>query len=288
MTSGPFPAPITDIIKKRRSWRTYSSKPVENEKREQLLQFIAKLDKPPFGSGARFQLIDPDLKFTGKVSGTYGVIKGAKTFIAGIVANSPKDMEDVGYLFEKIILFCTGIGLDTCWMGASFNRSLFAEKIKLDHEEKIPVVSPIGYRANRRSLTDTVFHMSAGSKNRRPWSDLFFNHSFNSNLNPKDAGSLEIPFEMVRLAPSAVNKQPWRLIMDEGAVHFFLKRTKGFESMFKMDLQRIDMGIAMCHFELAINETDTEGGWMVEKSGMSSIPNDMEYIVSWKYSHNNT
>ena len=107
MASLAFPAPITEIIKKRRSWRTYNQSPVEDEKRNRILQFIEALDKPSFGSDARFQLMDLDLKFTGTVTGTYGVIKGAKTFIAAIVTKNANDMEDVGYLFEKIILFCT-------------------------------------------------------------------------------------------------------------------------------------------------------------------------------------
>lgn len=105
--------PVTDIIKKRKSWRTYTGKPVEIEKKEKVLQFIANPKKPPFGSAARFEMVDLNLNFTGKVAGTYGVIKGAETFIAGIVGKGPGDMEDVGYLFERIILFATAIGLDT-------------------------------------------------------------------------------------------------------------------------------------------------------------------------------
>jgi nitroreductase len=279
----PIDMHITDIIRRRKSWRTYADKSIENEKKEQILNFISTLNKSPFASEARFQVVDLDLNITRKVSGTYGVIKGAKTFVASIVKKSPRDMEDVGYLFEQIILFATGIGLDTCWMGASFSRSLFSEKLSLQPEEMIPVVSPVGYKAGRRSLTDAVFHMTAGSKNRKPWSDLYFNRTLNSPLDPKDAGRLEIPFEMVRLAPSAVNKQPWRLVLDKNAVHFFLKRTPGFESMFTMDLQRIDMGIAMCHFELAANEAGIDGRWKVDKSNISPISNEVEYVVSWIY-----
>ena len=176
----PIDMPITEIIRKRKSWRTYANKPVENEKKERILNFISTLDKPPFASEARFQMVDLDLNVIKIVSGTYGVIKGAKTFISSIVKKSPRDMEDIGYLFEQIILFATAIGLDTCWMGASFSRSLFSEKLSLQSDEMIPVVSPIGYKADRRSLVDAVFHMTAGSKNRKPWADLFFNRTFNS------------------------------------------------------------------------------------------------------------
>jgi hypothetical protein len=43
------------------------------------------------------------------------------------------------------------------------------------------------------------------------------------------------------------------------------------------------MGIAMCHFELAANETGIKGRWKVENPDISSVPEDIEYVVSWDY-----
>jgi len=284
MSALPIDMNVTEIIKTRKSWRTYNGKAIENEKKEQLSDFISRLDEPPFGSKARFQIVDLDLKGAGTVSGTYGVIKGAKSFLAGVVAENPMDMEDFGYLFEKIILFATGVGLATCWMGATFSRPLFSGKMGLKPEETIPAISPVGYGAAKRSFRDVVFHLSAGSKNRKQWPELFFDGTFQSPLNKGDNGKLDVLFEMVRLAPSAVNKQPWRLILDGRKIHFFLKRTRGFENMFKMDLQRIDMGIAMCHFELAACEAGVEGFWKVSQPDISSLPDEVEYVVSWECS----
>ncbi|MGH4140908.1 hypothetical protein [Clostridium sp.] len=47
-------------------------------------------------------------------------------------------------------------------------------------------------------------------------------------LNEDSAGEYVVPLEMVRLGPSASNKQPWRIIKDKNAYHFFLCRTKGY------------------------------------------------------------
>jgi len=284
MPSLPFDMNMTEIIKTRKSWRTYNGEAIEKEKKERISDFISGLGVPPFGSEARFRIIDLDLKGAGTVSGTYGVIRGAKSFLAGAVAKNPMDMEDFGYLFEKIILFATGIGLATCWMGATFSRPLFSGKMGLKPEEIMPAISPVGYGAVKRSLRDVVFHLSAGSKNRKPWPALFFDGTFQSPLRKGDHGKLDVLFEMVRLAPSAVNKQPWRLVLDGRRIHFFLKRTKGFENMFKMDLQRIDMGIAMCHFELAANEAGVEGFWKVSQPDILSLRDEVEYVVSWECS----
>ena len=59
---------------------------------------------------------------------------------------------------------------------------------------------------------------------------------------------------MVRWAPSAVNKQPWRIILADGVYHFYEKKDQGFVHDATGDIQKIDMGIALAHFALAAEE----------------------------------
>jgi len=46
----------------------------------------------------------------------------------------------------------------------------------------------------------------------------------------------------------------------------------------------MDMGIAMCHFELAANEAGVEGDWKVSQPDISSLSEEIEYVVSWECS----
>ncbi len=87
---------------------------------------------------------------------------------------------------------------------------------------------------------------------------------------------------MVRLAPSASNKQPWRIRISPGVFNFYLKRTPGYKKgSSRVDLQRIDMGIAMSHFELACRELKLKGEWNVGKEG--SVASEFgDYLISWK------
>ncbi|MCE5265342.1 MAG: hypothetical protein LLG97_17650 [Deltaproteobacteria bacterium] len=84
------------------------------------------------------------------------------------------------------------------------------------------------------------------------------------------------------MAPSASNKQPWRIIRGRGdAFHFYLKRTPGYESLIKdIKLQNVDMGIAMSHFDLSARELGLKGNWKVDDPQIKS--DGMEYIVSWE------
>ena len=88
---------------------------------------------------------------------------------------------------------------------------------------------------------------------RLAFEKLFFDGSFDKPLSQATAGKLGHALEMVRLAPSAVNRQPWRVVLEDHAAHFYLLRSKSF-GRGVLDMQKIDMGIALCHFDLAAQE----------------------------------
>ena len=54
-----------------------------------------------------------------------------------------------------------------------------------------------------------------------------------------------------------------------------------YDGLIKSDLQRVDMGIAMCHFELSVNETGQKGSWMIKDPGIKNLPGETEYITTW-------
>ncbi|WP_206458985.1 nitroreductase family protein [Anaerovorax sp. IOR16] len=269
----------TKTMKIRKSMRTYKEIPIAEETKEKLRSYIKEVSGP-FGKKMRFELVDKcDIDSNVKL-GTYGVIKGAQTYICAIVERENRYEENLGYAFEKIILYATSLGLGTCWLGGTFKRSDFDTALSLAENEFIPVVTTVGYAKDNRSLIDRLLVISAGSKNRKDFRELFLNSDLEHPLNPEDAGRYKEAFEMVRIAPSGSNKQPWRVAKDENAFHFFLCRNKGYASFLDYDIQRLDMGIAMCHFDLTIKELGYHGEW--EKKNLNFTGNDnLEYIISY-------
>jgi nitroreductase len=274
---------VVDLIKLRRSRRNFTDAPIEEKKQDRLAGFMAELKSCPFGSKTRFQLVELKFEGKGRVPGTYGVIKGAKTFITGVVEENPHGFIDYGYQMEQIILLATGLGLATCWMGGTFKRSVFADKMKLNPGEMPPAVSPVGHASGESSVIDSVFRFGAKSSTRKPWTEMFYQDDFETPLDEKTAGGYAVPLEMVRLAPSASNRQPWRIVKNRGGFHLFLQRTKSYDKLTKdVDLQQLDMGIAMCHFELAALELGIAGKWESMDAGVIITPERTEYVVSWK------
>jgi len=275
---------IIETIKTRKSCRTYCNRAIEPEKLTELRQFLALNTKTPFGSKVRFLVIDFNEMEISELKNltTYGVIKGARQFIVGGVQRQPRAMEDYGYCMERSILKATSMGLGTCLLGGTFKRSGFADKINIREGELLPVISPVGYPRDKRSIVDRIFRMFASSDKRKPWYELFYLYDIDTFLDRENSGSFDIPLECVRIAPSASNKQPWRIIKgrDQNAFHFYLKRTPGYENIIKnIRLQNVDMGIAMCHFELSARELGLKGDWDVNDPQIKK--DGMEYIVSW-------
>ncbi len=273
---------IIETIRSRISCRTYGDRRVEAEKIVKLSAFLKSNMDAPFGSNIRFELLnfgEMNIKAF-KSPGTYGVIRGARWFIAGAVKDQPKAMEDYGYAMEKNILLATSLGLGTCWLGGTFSRTGFAEKMNVAADELLPAVTPLGYPSDGRSFIDRMFRFSAGSDKRKPWEALFYDGKIDMPLSKASAGSYATPLECVRIGPSASNKQPWRIIRERNGFHFYIQRTPGYDRYFgPIRMQNIDMGIAMCHFDLVSREAGLHGLWIVEDPQIKS--GEMEYLVSW-------
>ncbi|MBW2646541.1 MAG: nitroreductase [Deltaproteobacteria bacterium] len=280
---------ITEIVGRRFSCRSYDPRPIEPGLRDQLAKVLAASSKGPLGTSVRFELVsagEDDLTAL-KGLGTYGFIKGARGFIIGAVEQGEKNMEDYGYLLERAILFATDIGLGTCWLGGTFSKSSFSRKISLKETEILPAVVAVGYVADKPRWFDPLIRRSAGADSRLPWTELFFDETFRTALSVDACGQFTTPLEMLRQGPSASNKQPWRIMRDGSKWHFYLQRTSGYgkrnRDLFKLaDLQRIDMGIAMCHFELTAREMGLSGEWVLSEQSIEKPDEMTEYIITWQ------
>ena len=279
-----FSKSIMDIIKERTSWRTYEPKPLEEDLRVHLIKLLELEDiKSPFDDLAgkyRFGLIgmpefDPNEK---KKIGTYGVIQGAQDFIVGAIEKSDYASEQYGYMMEYLILGATALNLGTCWLGGFFNRSLFGLKFNSSPNEIMPAITSIGYYPKKRRRVEVMVRKTIKADKRFPWERLFFDGSFSKPLLKGDIEEYATLIEMVRLAPSAGNKQPWRIVKDpeENTFHFYTIEATGKYSVFPP----IDMGIAVCHWDLTAKELGIKGKWEISQPDIAS--KGFSYKISWQ------
>lgn len=271
--------PFKDAVEKRKSVRTYIEKPLSDSDREKIQSFIDFLasEPHPFSAKVRIRLFDVDKDINAKALGTYGVIKGARSYLGIAVSEAPDAMEAVGFVFEKLVLYAQSIGLGTCWLGGTFNKSEFAKAMELEGDEFFPIASPIGYIAEKNHAVDKIMRKAIKADTRKSFGDIFFSGDLDTPLSKETAGDFLYPLEMTRLAPSAKNAQPWRIVRNGDGFHFFEKKT--IPSSLH-DIQRLDIGIALCHFLIAAKEKGLCGK-VSEAAAPELDSKDLIYVLSY-------
>ncbi len=276
-----FEKPIEEIIESRISCRTYQDQRLKEPDKTRLLTFCDSIQEGLKGEKISFRLVEHDKKsLKGMELTYYGLFKNAQSFLVGIIEHSDSAYVSFGYAFEHAVLKATELGLGTCWFGA-FNPEL-VRNVGIHEYQMIPAICVVGYPAERKTLKEKIARFTIRASRRKDWKDLFFNENFSIPLNKHAAGKYTIPLEYLRLAPSSRNTQPWRIVKQENPIrlHFFKKTVR--EYCDEKHFHEIDLGIAMCHFELGCAEKNINGAWKTYALNLDDIPAKTSYIMSWE------
>jgi nitroreductase len=277
---------ILETIQKRISVRNYSDLDMGASVRQTLLDLGHGLGAP-FGHRVRLTWVQVSADRAGDVRtlSTYGMIRGASWYLVGAVEKGPGALEDFGYLFEAILLRATELGLGTCWLGGTFDRSFLADHIGLKADEVLPAIAPVGYPAGTRHWQERLVTTFLQVRNRKPLASLIVGED-GRPLPDGENHPLAAALEAVRLGPSAANKQPWRLALaaDGRRAHFYLQEIPGYNLGFKARagfiIQAVDLGIAYYHWERVLAEDGVVGTWSRGDPALP-VPPRWSYFATW-------
>ncbi len=266
---------VKDVIRRRKSVRTFNGESLRPEEKQKLDAFLKTVDNP-FGIPIEFRILDAK---------EYGlsspVIIGTDEYVAAKVSRIPQSEIACGYSFEAFCLFAESLGIGTVMLAATISRDAFEKAMEVKDTEVMPVASPIGYPAEKRSVREKLMRKGIKADERIPFAALFFENSFAQSLSPERAGIFRDALEMTRLAPSAGNKQPWRAIVCGDKVHFYEKKAKAMQNSPLGDIQKVDIGIALAHFDLTLKESGVAGRFAAEDPGLEA-GDQTEYIVTYE------
>lgn len=241
-----------DAIFDRHSTRNYDGRPVPDGLLDALAPLLSGF--APLCEGARAVIVADSASgvFTGLV-GPVGKITAPPVALAFIADTShPHYQVATGYLGEGIVLEATSMGLATCWVSGSFRRNEAERRVTLAASEKVMAVTPLGFPASSETFGAKAIRTAASAHKRKPLSSIV------SGLPQKDwpPGCGEA-LEAARLAPSALNRQPWQFNVGEERVTI---STSGLDP-FPIAPVKLDCGIAMLHFEIAAKANGLRGEW---------------------------
>lgn len=260
----------------RHSVRTYQTTPITTYHQQELLNFIDHLENP-WNIKIKIAFIN-DLKDTDKI-GTYGMIKDPAFFITALANDQPYAQEAIGYTLEHIVLFAESLGISSCWLGATYTKDHVQKILNIKKYEIMPVIIAMGYAKEKIALKDRIIKKVISSYDRLPFEQLFFENDPKTPLPLEKCGQYQKCLNMVRLAPSAFNIQPWRIIKANDAFHFYIYSAKELKVS---SLKHVDLGIALAHFVITANILNLSG-YLEIKADQAYVTYDhYHYIISWQ------
>lgn len=280
----------------RHSRRCFQSRPVEPE----LLAALAAICDGfrPYEEARAVLVARPAGEVLRGVVGSYGQVKGAPAYAALVGrTDSPYVHERVGYTGEAVVLEATSLGLATCWVGGFFRPEAAARLLGVAARERVLAVIPFGYAAPR-TREESLMSGFVRSHRRKPLTDLVVPDASGDAGDPaRWPGWVRAALEAARLAPSAMNRQPWRFAV-ESRSRTEAGRPGGLETPAKVGppggvetlaeagrpgdaerrgwtitvsaapgrdtggiSRRLDCGIAMLHIEVAALAHGVRGSW---------------------------
>ncbi len=143
---------------------------------------------------------------------------------------------NAGFVGERMIISLTERGLATCWQGGPVKQAALPGLIDTDHGHELAAIIAFGKPV---SPTDYL-RPDPNRIARKPLHDLMLDNTLDQHWRPL--------LEAARIAPSALNGQPWRFVSDSGALHCFIKPPGSFVTRkFLGAIREVDAGIAVCH-----------------------------------------
>ena len=218
---------MKDIIYRRKSFRSYSKELLSAD----ILQEIEK-------SITEAKPLYPHIKFDWKIIGTDDIkcVQNwrAPHYIAMFTEETDGARENLGFIFQQVELYMQSMGIGSCWLGMGK-----------------PADAEI-YNPDKHTDMQFVMMLAFGTPENEAYrSDIA---EFKRKTLAEISDVEDTRLECARIAPSAVNSQPWYFVHDGDIIHVYCI-TKYLIHKVLGKMNKFDMGIALAHIYAENKET---------------------------------
>lgn len=168
--------------------------------------------------------------------------------------------ENAGYIMQQIVMYLTAMGLGTCY------QVFVGNVAKRDATGKHRVITvAFGY------TKEDIFRDALTASRLTQEEICIFKEKPNNNIFKL--------IEAIRMSPSSMNSQPWRIVVYKNHIHLFSKKAV----IPKHDtVTRINIGIAIANLSMA-----ADNQWIdIKKKKLSSVASRkydrLNYVISVK------
>lgn len=159
-----------------------------------------------------------------------------------IITSEKKDgyLENIGFALEELVLKLVAMGIGSCWLGETIKKELYRNIIEFPENQEAVLMVAFGYPANNHDISKK----EVGEYRRKSIDEII--------IGDYEEIYKDI-FNMVRVAPSGVNMQPWRFFIVDGGIDLYAVKGN-LLSKRVYSFRELDAGIALKHFEIGCKE----------------------------------
>lgn len=234
---------MTNFLSGRKSVREYKKKSVSPQLLDDIQEYLNLLEKEDGTGNIKFRLYENGNRIYDRlegIGGYSGVMIESPHYIGLDIKNREERNIIYGaYYMEKLITELHSKGLGTCWISLGDVDKNLKEELFGNITGEINYLLAIGYGKPKNPFLNDSFSYRIGVD------ELVFQNKIGEGISDKELENrgLDDLFYYIRFAPSSLNKQPWRFILDKDKLVLLIKYKDGEEPNL------MDAGIVMYYFE---------------------------------------
>jgi nitroreductase len=237
---------LYQAIFKRKSIRKFEAAPLDEATMSSIRSFITTL-RPMFPD------IRTELKFMTSDE-VRGMFKANAPHYLGIFSEEKGSYAaNAGFLLQQVDLFLSAQGIGCCWQGGPKPTK------KVKGGEGLEYVMMLAFGRP----TEPVHRNSVAEFKRGPLLEI------------TDVKGSDAILETARLAPSGMNNQSWFFTGGNSLIHAHSAKSLVTDSM-----NRVNVGIALCHMWLAANHEGKKVEFAIDRTTEAAPPKGYSYVAS--------
>lgn len=240
-------------IFRRKSIRKYDLTPLRDEVLSEIKEYTNSVQR-------LFENIKTEIHIVKQDELNILIPVKAPHYIVLTSESKPGHLNNAGYMLQQVDLFLSSKNIGSCYLGMAMPTKATRKDLELEFVMVLAFGNP----------TEPVHRDSTDEFKRKQLSEIT-NTSNNEKL-----------LEPARLAPSATNSQPWFFTGDEGVIHVFCYKAKLIKAIIYDKMNQIDMGIALCHIEIAAEHYGKNVEFVQDELGKNSTPKGYYYVGTMK------
>jgi len=281
-----------EYLENRKSTREYSENKVNKETLETLKEYGLEISKQ-YGDGLiQFELFEDGESIYNKLLGRGGysgvMIKSPHYFGVKMVNNEKETRIKAAYAMQQLLKKAFELELGTCWIDIENIPHSLELELAGSEDHVVNYLFSLGYPKEKKFFDfKTIIGSSKGinkfdikrelkgsGSSRLPLEEIVYLNEWGNNISYEilEHWGLDELFYHLKNAPSHMNAQPWRFILDNDIVRLAILDPED-------DSNLTDAGIIMYLFEGLANELGMKQKWNVDLSAVKEYKGKRYQII---------